>query len=197
MDTPIYEAPAELIKTVHDELDGQTSRERFREIIQQKQKELEFLIEKGVVYPVHDQHNIHRYDVPENYQYVAKLTHIFTPIHEEYGCCAYARQIVLPKGSLVIGKIHRHQHLNFFMNGKVTVYTEAGREYFDGPKVFVSETGTKRAVFSHEEAIWTTVHLTKFAGEENLDKIEEEVIAPTYEDLGLIPYQEVQKVESK
>src|SRR3954471_12535800 len=48
---------------------------------------------------------------------VATLTHFFSPIHEEYGCCAYARQMLFPKGSVTIGKIHRHAHLNFVMKG--------------------------------------------------------------------------------
>jgi hypothetical protein len=32
----------------------------------------------------------------------------------------------------------------------------------------------------------TTVHLTQHCGEEHLDKIEEEVIAPNYAELGFI-----------
>ena len=41
------------------------------------------------------------------------LTHHFTPKDEKYGCCTYAREMFIPKGTLIIGKIHRHQHLNF------------------------------------------------------------------------------------
>ena len=52
------------------------------------------------------------------------LKHYFSPIDEKYGCCAYAREILLRKGSLVIGKIHKHQHLNIISKGKVTVFTE-------------------------------------------------------------------------
>jgi hypothetical protein len=50
----------------------------------------------------------------------------------------------------------------------------------------VSEVGLKRAVYAHEDTIWTTIHLTAHVGEENLDKVEDEVIAPDYENLGLI-----------
>lgn len=115
-----------------------------------------------------------------------KLTHYFAPIDEKYGCGAYARQIFLPKGSIVIGKIHRHQHLNFILQGKVSVATEFGKKYFEAPCTFISEVGLKRAVYAEEDTIWTTVHLTAHIGEENLSKIEEEVIAPTYDQLGFI-----------
>jgi hypothetical protein len=114
------------------------------------------------------------------------LKHYFSPIDEKYGCCAYAREILLRKGSLVIGKIHRHQHLNIISKGKVTVFTEFGKKDLEGPCTFVSEVGLKRAVYAHEDTIWTTIHLTAYTGEENLDKVEDEVIAPNYQDMGLI-----------
>ena len=115
-----------------------------------------------------------------------KLTHYYTPIDEKYGCGTYARQMFIPKGTLIVGKIHRHQHLNFIMQGKVSVSTEFGPKYFEAPCVFVSEVGLKRAVIAEEDTIWVTVHQTKHLGEENLDKMEEEIIAPTYKELGLI-----------
>ena len=114
------------------------------------------------------------------------LKHYFTPKDEKYGCSTYAREILLPKGSLVIGKIHRHQHLNIISKGKVRVFTEFGEKILEAPCTFVSEVGLKRAVYAEEDTIWTTVHLTEFEKESDLDKIEQEVIAPTYEDMGLI-----------
>jgi hypothetical protein len=114
------------------------------------------------------------------------LTHHFSPIDEKYGCGTYAREMFIPKGTIIIGKIHRHQHLNFIMKGKVSVATEFGKKYFEAPHTFVSEVGLKRAVYAEEDTIWVTVHLTEHQGEENLSKIEEEVIAPTYEEMGLI-----------
>jgi hypothetical protein len=114
------------------------------------------------------------------------LTHHFSPVDEKYGCGTYAREMFIPKDTVIIGKIHRHQHLNFIMKGKVSVATEFGKKYFEAPHIFVSEVGLKRAVYAEEDTIWVTIHLTEYQGEENLSKIEEEVIAPTYEEMGLI-----------
>lgn len=114
------------------------------------------------------------------------LTHYFTPKDEKYGCHAYAREMLIPKGTLIIGKIHRHQHLNFISKGKVTVITEFGRKELEAPCTFVSEVGLKRAVYAEEDTLWTTVHLTEFGTEEDLAKIEDEVIAPSYDDMGLL-----------
>lgn len=114
-----------------------------------------------------------------------RLMHFFTPIHPEYGCCQYAREIILPLDSMVIGKIHRHQHLNFIMTGKVIVVTEHGMKRYQWGDVFVSEVGLKRLVVAEEDTLWITAHLTKYNSEDDLDKIEEELISPTYKEIGL------------
>lgn len=99
------------------------------------------------------------------------LTHHFAP-------GAYGREIMLPADTLVVGKIHRHAHLNMLMQGTVSVATEQGVETFSAPRVFVSAPGTKRVVYAHVDTIWVTVHVT---AETDLEKIEGEIIAPTYE----------------
>lgn len=115
------------------------------------------------------------------------LTHYFTPIQPEFGNgCVYGRQIFLPQGSLVIGKLHRESHLNLILMGKVSVMTEFGKKYFEAPCVFVSEKGLKRAVYAEESTIWVTIHLTHYNKEEDLDKIEQEVIAKSYNEIGLL-----------
>lgn len=114
------------------------------------------------------------------------LKHYFSPKDEKYGCCTYAREMLIPKDTLIIGKIHRHQHLNIISKGKVTVFTEFGEKHLTAPCTFISEIGLKRAVYAEEDTLWTTIHLTQFASENDLDKIEHEVIAPSYDDMNLI-----------
>lgn len=143
----------------------------FREKILVVQDGLQKLIDSGVVQSTLED---------------CTLTHYFTPKDEKYGCCTYAREMLIPKGTLIIGKIHRHQHLNFISKGKVTVFTEFGEKHLEGPCTFVSEVGLKRAVYAEEDTLWTTVHLTEFESEQELDKIEQEVIAPSYDAMGLI-----------
>lgn len=113
------------------------------------------------------------------------LRHFFVPRSDEYGCYTYGREITMPKGAVIVGKIHRHPHLNFITRGRIAVKTEFGEEVFEAPVTFVSEPGTKRAVLALEETVWTTVHLTARGSEKDLEEIEAEVIAPTFEALGL------------
>jgi hypothetical protein len=144
---------------------------KFRQDILTVQTELQRLIADGAI---------------ESTLENCTLKHYFSPKDEKYGCCTYAREMMIPKGTLIIGKIHRHQHLNFITQGKVIVYTEFGEKHLEAPCTFISEIGLKRAVYAEEDTLWTTVHMTAFDSETELGKIENEVIAPSYDDLGLI-----------
>lgn len=144
---------------------------QFREKIQIVQNGLQDLIDSGAVQSTLEDCTLKDY---------------FTPKDDKYGCCTYAREMMIPKGTLIIGKIHRHQHLNFISKGRVKVFTEFGEKHLEAPCTFISEVGLKRAVYAEEDTLWTTVHLTEFDKEAELDKIETEVIAPSYDDMGLI-----------
>lgn len=101
------------------------------------------------------------------------LQHVFAP-------GAYARTIFVPAGTVVVGKIHKHQHLNILSQGEAHVLTESGGvERLHGPMTMVSPAGTKRAVYAATDLVWTTIHLTN---ETNLEKIEDETIAKTFEE---------------
>lgn len=122
----------------------------------------------------------------ENTLDTCTLIHHFAPVINEYGCGTYAREMTIPKDTVIVGKIHKHAHINIISKGKVSVATEHGKKYYTAPCTFVSEVGLKRAVYAEEETIWTTIHLTRHISEDNLGEIEDEVIAKTYEEIGFI-----------
>lgn len=104
------------------------------------------------------------------------LTHHFAPN-------LYARQMFLPAGHAVIGKIHKHAHLNVIVSGKVQVSTEEGLKELNGGDVFTSYAGTKRAVNVIEDTVWITFHPTD---KTDLDDIENELIAKDFTQLEVI-----------
>ena len=111
---------------------------------------------------------------------VADLPEVDCPLQHVFAPGAYARTIFIPAGTVIVGKIHKHQHLNILSQGEVTVVTEGGgKEDLRGPLTMVSPPGTKRAVYAHTDTVWTTIHLTN---ETDLEKIEGEVIAKTFEE---------------
>jgi hypothetical protein len=96
----------------------------------------------------------------------------------------YCREIHLPAGTVVVGKIHRHRHFNIISKGRITCYTEFGLETHSAPASFISEVGTKRVVHTHEDAIWTTIHPNP-TNETNIEKLEAMFTALEYYELGM------------
>lgn len=115
------------------------------------------------------------------------LTHTFAP-------GSYARGIELPATAFVVGKIHKHAHLNIVSRGLVTVVTEFGRKQIDArehPVTFTSEPGTKRALYVHEKTYWTTIHLTD---KTDLAEIERDIIARDFVELDAFMARECVKL---
>lgn len=114
------------------------------------------------------------------------------PVTHHFAPGLYAREIFMPAGSVVVGKIHKHAHVNTISKGRCIVTTEFGREELVAPVSFISIAGTKRAVYVIEDTIWTTYHPTVVCEvETDLDKIEQAVIAESYDELDRLSYSDV------
>jgi hypothetical protein len=101
----------------------------------------------------------------------------------------YAREITIPAGTLLTGKIHRTRHLNIVSQGDITVWSpgEPARR-IQAPFAFVAEPGTRRVGFAHEDTVWTTIHATS---ETDLEKLEAQLIEPHEpHDIPYLPMQE-------
>lgn len=87
----------------------------------------------------------------------------------------YGRELFIPAGTVLTGKIHRHSTLNLLIQGDITVTTPDGMKRIQAPAVFVSEPGTKKAGYAHTDTIWVNVHPTKIT---DLAAIEAKFIVP-------------------
>ena len=107
--------------------------------------------------------------------------HAACPVQHHFAPGAYGREMTLPAGLVVVGKIHRHAHINVISKGRVQVFTEQdGVLELAAPCTFVSSPGTKRVVHVLEETVWTTVHVTD---KTDLAEIEREVIATDFSEV--------------
>jgi hypothetical protein len=102
------------------------------------------------------------------------LTHKFTD-------GIYIREIHIPAGTYIVGKIHKHSHPNFLMSGIVDVVTELGCERLEGPLSMISPPGTKRALRSITDLVWITVHHNP-TNTQDLAELEKIVIAESYDE---------------
>ena len=70
----------------------------------------------------------------------------------------YVREISMPAGTVVVGWIHKHDHVAAMLTGDISIYDETGLQRMKGPTTFISKAGIKRAIYVHEDTIFTTVH---------------------------------------
>ncbi len=103
------------------------------------------------------------------------------PLNHDFVSGIYVRTIRIPKGTMGVGKIHKHEHPNFLLDGIVDVFTEEeGLRRLVAPLYMISPAGTKRVVYAVEDCTWMTMHATDKTTPE---EAEEEVIAKDYKEL--------------
>ena len=102
------------------------------------------------------------------------------PLKHSFSENIYVREIFIPEGMIIVGKIHKHQHPNFLLKGEVVVFTEGnGEEHLSAPCSMISGSGTKRALYAKTDLIWTTVHHNP-TNTRNLVELEKIIIADSY-----------------
>lgn len=104
----------------------------------------------------------------------------FNPLRHSFGDGCYVREIFNPKGSLLVTKIHKVAHPFFLMKGKMSILSEEGETLLEAPHYGITKPGTKRIIFTHEDCVFVTVHVTN---ETDLTKIEEQIIAKDFAEI--------------
>lgn len=106
-------------------------------------------------------------------------------IKHHFATGVYGRELFIPKGNVIVSKIHRGKTFNVIAKGVISVICPTnGFNTYEGPHCFVSEPFTKRIVISHEDTLWITSH--GYTGPEDLENVENEVIAKDFEETKFI-----------
>ena len=95
----------------------------------------------------------------------------------------YLRELTVPAGMLIVGKIHKHAHFLIVTKGRAEVISEFGRAIVGPGHISVSQPGSKRVVLALEDTQFLTVH-TNSSDTEDLAVIEAEHIEPEVLALG-------------
>lgn len=100
------------------------------------------------------------------------------PVQHFFAPHVYLRQITMRAGLLVIGKMHKTEHLNVIIAGDVSIKTPNGIERVTVQKypcIFVSKPGVKKVLYCHEDTIWATIHPTDTV---DMEELERELVVP-------------------
>lgn len=101
------------------------------------------------------------------------------PVEHYFSKSVYAREMRVPKGVMLVGKIHKFENLNILSKGECTVISIDGIKKVKAPFTFVGSPGSKRLFYMHEDTVWTTIHGTD---ETDLEKIESHFVAKNYSE---------------
>lgn len=108
-----------------------------------------------------------------------KREQIPIPIKHYFSPGVYAREITIPAGTLLTGRIHLYEQLNILSSGKISVLTHEGMKDVEAPFTVVSPPGTKRIAYAHTECTWTTILATE---EKDPDLIEAKFTVSTEQE---------------
>lgn len=124
------------------------------------------------------------------YKDIVKLPDDTAPVNHFFAYGVYGREMTIPKGVTVIGKIHKYQTLNILLEGELLVSANNKTETIKAPCVIVGEPGTQRMGKALSDVRWICIHPTH---EKDLGKIEDKFIAKSLDDPELL--DEIKRLE--
>lgn len=102
------------------------------------------------------------------------------PVKHRFAPGLYCREIFIPKGALIVGKIHATSHFNTILQGECKVITTTEKKHIKAPDTWITEAGEQKAVYALEDVIWQTYHVTDST---DLKEIEAQVIVDSFDEL--------------
>ncbi len=93
----------------------------------------------------------------------------------------YTREVFMPKGSLVVSFIHLTNHPSFFLSGEMSILMDNGDiTRIKAPMKIMTEIGTQRVAYMHEDCRWVCVYRTD---KETVEEAEKEIYTENYLEL--------------
>lgn len=120
-----------------------------------------------------------------------KQPQVDIPVTHHLPAGLYAREITIPAGVMVTGKVHLEEHLNIISAGEISILTEDGVKRIKAPYTMISRPGTKRVGYAHTDTVWTTVHANP-QNETEIAALEDRLVVTTQAD-----YAALQEAERK
>lgn len=104
---------------------------------------------------------------------LAKLPQIELDTQHFFVKGMYARQITIPAGTTLVGKVHKSEHFFMLLKGDMTLWTEEGMRRVQAPYVACAKPGIKRVGLAHTDSVCINVHTTELT---DLEQIEQELV---------------------
>ena len=106
-------------------------------------------------------------------QIMLKMPQVEIPVKHYTHGSMYAREILIPKDTILTGKIHKFDHFDVMISGDITVSSDTEETIrMTGYNIFNGVPGKKRGGYAHEDTLWITFHYYPFTDldEENIER---------------------------
>lgn len=71
----------------------------------------------------------------------------------------YCREITIPKGTLITGRIYKFDHIEIMIRGRIDILSaDGGLKHYDGYNVIEALAGKRQAGYAYEDTVWLTVN---------------------------------------
>jgi len=88
--------------------------------------------------------------------------------HFADGC--YARELIIPKGTALVGALHKTNHHFTVSKGCVVVNNGKSRKKLTAPYHGQTYAGEKKLIIALDDSVFTTYHVTNLTGVEEIGK---------------------------
>ena len=105
-------------------------------------------------------------------KFALSLPQLDIPIKEYFSNGVYGREMSVPKGAIIAGKMYKDKNLNILSKGKIILLSSMGKQEVEAPFAQVFDSG-KKMFFAKEDFVWTTIFGTD---KTNFEDIEDEFL---------------------
>lgn len=102
------------------------------------------------------------------------------PVRHHFAPGVYAREITIPKGTVLVGAVHKRDNLVVLSAGRLRLVTDDGTIEIAAPHTRMCKAGAKNAAVALEDSVWTNFFATD---ETDTDKLVELLTDSTADEL--------------
>lgn len=102
------------------------------------------------------------------------------PVRHHFAPGVYAREITIPKDTVLVGVVHKRDNLVVLSAGRLRLVTDDGTVEIAAPHTLLCKAGAKNAAVALEDSVWTNFFATD---ETDTDKLVELLTEATAEEL--------------
>lgn len=94
------------------------------------------------------------------------------PVEHFFSQGVYSRVMHIPKGVVVVGKIHKTRNQLTMLAGEATIVDDDGEpQRVRAPHIWISEPGVQRAVIAHTPCCFMSTHGTELTDVDEIERV--------------------------